>query len=47
MFHRCRHTEEEIIECMAMLGDRSSLAAIHSIIGYIFSISRIFASRVQ
>lgn len=31
MFYRCRHSEEEIVECMAMLGDRSSLAAIHRI----------------
>ena len=33
MFYRCRHSEEEIIECMAMLGDRTSLAAIHRIKG--------------
>jgi len=33
MFYRCRHTEEEIAECMAMIGDRNSLAAIHSIKG--------------
>ena len=33
MFYRCRHTEEEIVECMAMLGDRSSLAAIHRVKG--------------
>lgn len=33
MFYRCRHSEEEIVECMAMLGDRSSLAAIHRIKG--------------
>src|SRR5256886_262352 len=33
MFYRCRHTEEEIVECMSMLGDRSSLAAIHRIKG--------------
>lgn len=33
MFYRCRHTEEEIVECMAMVGDRSSLAAIHRIKG--------------
>ena len=33
LFYRCRHTEEEIIECMAMIGDRSSLAAIHRIKG--------------
>jgi len=29
MFYRVRHSEEEIIECMALVGDRSSLAAIH------------------
>jgi len=33
MFYRMRHSEEEIVECMAMLGDRSSLAAIHRIKG--------------
>jgi transposase-like protein len=33
MFYRIRHSEEEVIECMAMLGDRSSLAAIHRIKG--------------
>jgi transposase-like protein len=33
MFYRSRHSEEEIVECMAMLGDRSSLAAIHRIKG--------------
>ena len=33
MFYRCRHTEEEIVECMSMLGDRNSLAAIHRIKG--------------
>jgi transposase-like protein len=33
MFYRCRHTEEEISECMAMIGDRNSLAAIHRIKG--------------
>src|SRR2546421_86527 len=33
MFYRCRHSEEEIVECMAMVGDRSSLAAIHRIKG--------------
>lgn len=33
MLYRCRHTEEEIVECMSMLGDRSSLAAIHRIKG--------------
>src|SRR5437899_897400 len=29
MFYRIRHSEEEVVEYMAMLGDRSSLAAIH------------------
>jgi hypothetical protein len=33
MFSRCRHSEEEIVECMQMLGDRNSLAAIHRIKG--------------
>jgi len=33
MFYRCRHTEKEIVECMAMVGDRNSLAAIHRIKG--------------
>jgi len=33
VFYRCRHTEEEIAECMAMIGDRNSLAAIHRIKG--------------
>jgi len=33
MFYRCRHTEEEIVECMAMVGDRNSLASIHRIKG--------------
>ena len=33
MFYRCRHTEEEIAECMSMLGDRNSLAAIHRMKG--------------
>ena len=33
MFYRSRYTEDEIIECMAMVGDRSSLAAIHRIKG--------------
>jgi len=31
MFYRCRHTEDEIVECISMLGDRNSLAAIHRI----------------
>ena len=33
MFYRLRHSEEEIIECMEMVGDRNSLAAIHRIKG--------------
>ena len=33
MFYRCRHTEDEIVECMSMLRDRNSLAAIHRIKG--------------
>src|SRR5690348_14071365 len=33
MFYRCRYTEEEIAECMAMAEDRNSLAAIHRIKG--------------
>src|SRR5256884_1504784 len=33
MFYRCRHSEDKIIECMAMVGDRNSLAAIHRIKG--------------
>ena len=33
MFYRIRHSKEEVVECMAMLGDRSSLAAIHRVKG--------------
>jgi len=33
IFYRNRHTEDEIIECISMLGDRNSLAAIHRIKG--------------
>jgi len=33
MFYRLRHSEEEVVECMEMLGERSSLAAIHRIKG--------------
>ena len=33
MFDRCRHSREEIVECMSMLGDRNSLAAIYRIKG--------------
>jgi transposase-like protein len=29
MFYRLRHTQEEVTECIAMLGDRNSLASIH------------------
>src|SRR5437660_10877804 len=33
MFYRIRHSEEEVVDCMYMLGDRNSLAAIHRIKG--------------
>ena len=33
MFYRLRHEREEVAECMAMVGDRASLAAIHRIKG--------------
>lgn len=33
MFYRIRHSEEEVVECMEMVADRSSLAAIHRIKG--------------
>ena len=33
LFYRCRHNEETIVECLAMVGDRNSLAAIHRIKG--------------
>src|SRR6266571_160307 len=33
LFYRCRHSEEEIGECLAMVGDRNSLAAIHRMKG--------------
>jgi hypothetical protein len=33
MFYRCRHSEQTIVECLAMVGDRNSLAAIHRIKG--------------
>lgn len=33
LFHNKQHSPETIIECLAMLGDRSSLAAIHRIKG--------------
>ncbi len=31
--YRCRHSEEEIVACLAMVGDRTSLAAIHRMKG--------------
>jgi transposase-like protein len=33
MFYRLRHSEEEVVECLEMVGDRNSLAAIHRIKG--------------
>jgi transposase-like protein len=33
MFYRIRREKDEVIECMQMLGDRNSLAAIHRIKG--------------
>ncbi len=33
LFYRCRHHEETIVECLAMVGDRNSLAAIHRMKG--------------
>ena len=33
LFYRCRHSEEMMVECLAMVGDRASLAAIHRIKG--------------
>ena len=33
LFYRCRHSQETIVECLAMRGDRNSLAAIHRIKG--------------
>lgn len=33
MFYRIRHSEEEVVECMEMVANRSSLAAIHRIKG--------------
>ena len=33
LFYRCRHSEEEIVACLAMVGDRTSLAAIHRMKG--------------
>jgi len=37
IFYRCRHSEQEIAECMAMVGDRNSLAAIPRAIFKAFS----------
>lgn len=31
--YRLRHSEEDIVDCMAMLGERNSLAAIHRVKG--------------
>lgn len=33
MFYRLRHSQEEVVECMEMIGDRNSLAAIHRMKG--------------
>lgn len=33
LFHNKQHSPETIVECLAMLGDRNSLAAIHRIKG--------------
>jgi transposase-like protein len=33
MFYWLRHSEEEVAECIAMVGDRNSLAAIHRVKG--------------
>lgn len=33
MFYRLRHSEEEVIECIVMVGDRNSFAAIHRMKG--------------
>jgi transposase-like protein len=33
VFHGCHHAPETILECLAMLADRNSLAAIHRIKG--------------
>jgi len=33
LFYRLRHSEEEVIACMEMVGDRNSLAAIHRMKG--------------
>lgn len=33
LFYRCGHSEQTIVECLAMLGDRNSLAAVHRVKG--------------
>jgi transposase-like protein len=33
LFYRCRHSQQTIVECLAMVGDRNSLAAIHRVKG--------------
>lgn len=33
IFYRCRRSEKEMVECIAMIGDRNSLAAIHRMKG--------------
>lgn len=33
MFYRIHHSEDDVVECMEMVADRSSLAAIHRIKG--------------
>ncbi len=33
MFYRLRHSEEEVVECVAMIGDRNSLSAMYRIKG--------------
>lgn len=33
LFYRCRHSEETMVQCLAMVGDGASLAAIHRIKG--------------
>jgi transposase-like protein len=33
LFYRLRHSEDEVVECMEMVGDRNSLAAIHRMKG--------------
>jgi hypothetical protein len=33
VFHGCHHSKQTILDCLAMLADRNSLAAIHRIKG--------------